>query len=176
MKLIDIVASTRIPVGYRISFLTNFWREPLLKRMERKYGIIRPELTVLICLNFRDGLHARDICEITEQPSNTVSRAVTSLELAGRLVRRQDPDDNRRMILSLTTDGQALHDSIMKEFARAEKALIGTLTEKESAVLTALLDRLARDVDNWSASQDYVTAFEGEPAAAGSEESQVSGL
>lgn len=160
MQLIDIISSTSIPIGYRISFLTNFWREPLLKRMEKKYRIIRPELTVLICLSFRDGLHARDICEITEQPSNTVSRAVTSLEMSGRIMRRHDPDDNRRIILSLTSAGRTLHDSIMAEFAQAEEGLLAALSEEEVSELTNLLDKLARDVGTWSRSPLYLSAFD----------------
>ena len=48
MKLIDILDATAIPVGYRISFLTNFWRELLLRKMERETGLNRPELSVLI--------------------------------------------------------------------------------------------------------------------------------
>ena len=35
MKLIDILSATPIPIGYRLAFLTNFMREPLLRRMER---------------------------------------------------------------------------------------------------------------------------------------------
>jgi len=159
MKLIEILDSTRIPVGYRISFLTNFWREPLLRRMERKFSIIRPELTVLMCLNFHDGLHARDICEITEQPSNTVSRAVTALEVAGKITRCRDENDQRRMTLKLTEAGRSLHDAIMEEFSAAEAALLQTLTDEETKILIQLLDRLARDVVNWSSSDDYQSAF-----------------
>ena len=149
MKLIDILDATAIPVGYRISFLTNFWREPLLRKMERETGLIRPELTVLICLSFREDLYARDICEITEQPSNTVSRAVTSLVEKGFITRTRDTIDTRRQVLSITDAGQEIHDALMEEFAKAEATMLETLTVDEQAQLTALLDKLARDVDRW---------------------------
>lgn len=150
MKLIEILDATVIPVGYRIAFLTNFWREPLLRRMERETRLIRPELTVLMCLCFRNGLHARDICEITEQPSNTVSRAVTSLERKGYITRKTDIDDQRRILLSITDEGRTVHDDVMQTFAEAEEVLLATLSKDEVATLTSLLDRLARDVDRWS--------------------------
>ena len=35
MKLIEIINDTPIPVAYKIAFLTNFYREPLLRRMEQ---------------------------------------------------------------------------------------------------------------------------------------------
>ena len=71
MNLIDILDATPFPIGYRLAFLTNFWREPILRKMEKDFGLIRPELTVLMCLSFQSDVHARDICEVTEQPSNT---------------------------------------------------------------------------------------------------------
>ena len=149
MKLIDIIDSTPIRFGYRIAFLTIFFREPLLKRMEMEFGIVRPEWTVLICLIFRDGLCARDICEITEQPSNTISRAVTSLEQKGHIRSETDAGDARRKNLFLEPSGRDLHDRIMPMFEDAERKLIGCLTDKEKKSLDQLLDKMARHVPNW---------------------------
>jgi DNA-binding MarR family transcriptional regulator len=150
MKLLDILDATSIPVAYRFSFLTNFWREPLLRQMEIDTGLIRPELTVLICLSFRSDLYARDICEITEQPSNTVSRAVTSLVQKGMVARSTDVYDSRRKLLKITESGQAVHDKIMSGFARAEAKMLESLEPDEVELLTGLLDKLARDVKRWS--------------------------
>lgn len=152
MKLIDILDATAIPVAYRIAFLTNFWREPLLRRMEREHGLIRPELTVLMCLSFRSDLNARDICEITEQPSNTVSRAVTSLVAKGMITREHDAVDTRRRVLNITPAGRALHDRIMAMFVEAERALLAPLSADEVDQLTTLLDRLARAAPDWARS------------------------
>lgn len=149
MKLIDILDATAIPVGYRLAFLTNFWREPLLRWMERETGIIRPELTVLMCLSFHRDLNARDICEITEQPSNTVSRAVGSLEEKGYITRERDAIDTRRRVLNITEAGQAVHDRLLTRFAEAEARMLETLTPQEVETLTALLDKLGRDVVRW---------------------------
>ncbi len=149
MKLIDILDATAIPVGYRLAFLTNFWREPLLRWMERETGIIRPELTVLMCLSFHRDLNARDICEITEQPSNTVSRAVGSLEEKGYITRERDAIDTRRRVLNITEAGQAVHDRLLTRFAEAEAKMLETLTPQEVETLTALLDKLGRDVVRW---------------------------
>lgn len=149
MKLIGILGSTRIPVGYRLAFVTNFLRAPILRRMEKETGLIRPELTILICLNYRPGIHAKDICEITEQPSNTISRAVTSLTNRGLIEKSRDTVDTRRQILRITEPGQEMHDRIMARFAEAEAVMLKELTAEETATLTALLDKLARSADRW---------------------------
>ena len=149
MKLIDILDATPFPVGYRLAFLTNFLREPILRKMERDFGLVRPELTVLMCLSFRRNLHARDICEITEQPSNTVSRAVTSLEAKGMITRARDEADTRRQLLNITPEGQELHDKIVALFSEVEARMVQTLSSEEVGQLTGMLDKLARDVERW---------------------------
>lgn len=149
MKLIDIIDSTPIPFGYRIAFLTNFYREPLLRRMEREFSIIRPEWTVLICLKFSDGITAKDICEITEQPSNTVSRAVTSLTDRGYVKRKTDKLDARRGLLFVTASGLRLHDRVMQIFIEGEQKIIACLTEQELSQLDSLLDKMCRHVPDW---------------------------
>ena len=150
MKLIDIIDGTSIRYGYRIAFLTNFFREPLLRRMEQEFGIIRPEWTVLICLRFRDGLNSRDICEITEQPSNTVSRAVTSLERKGHIRSEANPTDARRKNLHLQQTGRDLHDQIMPIFEEGERRMMAVLTPEEGAVLDGLLEKMCRAVPTWA--------------------------
>ncbi len=149
MKLIDILSEIPIPVAYRMAFIVNFYRAPLLRMIERDFGLIRPEWTVLICLRFRDGLVARDICEITEQPRNTVSRGVALLE-GKRLIRsRADPDDARRIRLCMTAAGRRLHDRIMALSVEAERHMVDCLSEDERHTLAELLEKVARSVGMW---------------------------
>ena len=155
MDLIDILDAVPIPIAYRIAFITNFYREPLLRRIEREHGVIRPEWTVLICLVYRDGICARDICAITEQPSNTVSRAVASLEAKGLVRSRPDRSDGRRRNLSLTDAGRALHDRLMEPFVQAEAQMTASLTPAEKTQLVHLLDKIARDTPRWQREAPY---------------------
>jgi len=149
MKLIEILDATPIPVTYRLAFLTNFLREPILRRMERETGLIRPELTVLMCVSFQPDVNARDICEITEQPSNTVSRAVTSLVDKRYVKSERDEIDTRRRVLNITAKGQKALDGVMDMFATTEATLLEKLSASEVQTLTMLLDKLSRDVARW---------------------------
>lgn len=150
MKLIEIIDNTPIRFGYRIAFLTNFYREPLMRKIEKDFGIIRPEWTVLICLVFSDGLNSRDICEITEQPSNTVSRGVASLVKKGFIRTEPDSRDARRTVLHLTQEGQNLYTRIMPMFVERETKLLAGLNKEEIKQLDGLLDKMSRNVPNWS--------------------------
>lgn len=151
MKLLNIVDGTSIRYAYRIAFLANFYREPLMRRMEREFALIRPEWTVLICLTFQDGLHARDICEITEQPRNTISRAVRTLSDKGLISHRVDTADARRTILRLTPAGRDLHARIMPMFEEGERRMLGCLNATERRQLDVLLDKLTHAVPDWVA-------------------------
>jgi len=124
-------------------------REPVLREMERKFDMIRPELTVLMCAHVRDDVHARDICEITEQPPNTVSRGVASLERKGLIKRSRDKDDTRRQTLKITPAGKKLHRQVMEMFEEAEQKMLAGLSSQEKSQLLSLLDKIARDVDHW---------------------------
>lgn len=158
MKLIDILDGTPLAVGYRMAFLTIFFREPLLRRIEREQGLIRPEWTVLVCLAYRDGLNARDICEITEQPSNSVSRGVTLLRGKGLIDRRPDPQDARRSLLFLTPQGRSTYEEAMALFVEGEAQMTACLSPEERATLVRLLDKMARDVPRWKALPPYSEA------------------
>lgn len=149
MKLIDIVAATPLPLAYRMAFVTNFYREPLLRRMEKDFGLIRPEWTILICLTFRDGLNPRDICEITEQPRNTISRGVAALVRKGLVAQATDPEDARRVVLHLTEHGRAMYAAIMPMFVEGEARIAAALDPDERVQLEALLDKLCRSVADW---------------------------
>lgn len=158
MKLIDILDGTPLPIGYRMAFLTVFFREPLLRRIERDQGLVRPEWTVLVCLAFRDGLNARDICEITEQPSNSVSRGVSLLLDKGFVARKPDPEDARRSLLTLTAAGRAAYECAMTLFVEAEAQMTASLDSQERATLIRLLDKMARDVPRWKSLPPYSEA------------------
>ena len=149
MKLIDIIDNTPIRFAYRIAFLTNFYRAPVLRKIEQEYGLIRPEWTVLICLAFRDGLNPRDICEITEQPSNTVSRGSASLVAKGLITNEPDPEDARKRCIVITPRGREMYEKAMAICVEAEGSMIACLDDDEVKTLDRLLNKMARAVPDW---------------------------
>ena len=111
--------------------------------------MIRPEWTVLICLAFRDGLNPRDISEITEQPSNTVSRGTASLVTKGLITNKPDPEDARKRCLFLTRKGRDIYEEAMAICVEAEREMLACLDDNELKTLDRLLDKLAHAVPDW---------------------------
>src|SRR5690625_3847517 len=149
MKLLRLVDNISISYANRIAFLTNFYREPLLRKMEQEFKIIRPEWTILICLYYQNNLNPRDICEFTEQPRNTISRAVYSLVEKGLITQKKDQEDARRKVLTLTEQGREMYEAIMPMFEEGEREMLACLSKKEREQLDVLLTKMVEAVPNW---------------------------
>jgi len=149
LKLFGLFETVPIRQAYRMAFIVNFYRGPLLRWIEQEFGLSRPEWTILICLMHQDGLNPRDICDFTEQPRNNVSRGAALLESKSLITRGPDPADARRSLLHLTDEGRALHDRIMPIFTAREAQMLSVLSADEQAQLDAILTRLTENLPIW---------------------------
>jgi len=143
LRLIGLIDTVAIPTAYKLAFITNFYREPLLRRIERDHGLTRPEWTILICLAYSSPLNPRDITTFTEQPRNNISRGTALLASKGLISQEPDPDDARRALLSLTPAGRALHDAVMALFVERETDVLVCLDDAERCDLDRLLTKVA---------------------------------
>lgn len=71
-----------------------------------------------------------------------VSRAASSLVEKGYIEARNDPDDNRQTILSLSKAGRAAHAKILPHMQARQKALLADLSQEDITRLYAILDHL----------------------------------
>jgi DNA-binding MarR family transcriptional regulator len=144
LDLIGLLDEIPIGIAYKIAFITNFYREPLLRQIELSHGLTRPEWTILICLSYRDRLNPRDICAFTEQPRNNISRGAALLAGKGLITQEADPADARRAVLCLSPAGRAVYDEVMPLFVARERDYLSCLEPAERIELDRLLDRVAR--------------------------------
>lgn len=92
-----------------------------------------------------DGQTVGQVGKRLRLDSGTLTPLLKRLEAAGFVTRQRDPDDERRVIILLTTAGDALQD----EVAHVPSALANTvgLTQKEGIALRTMLDRLLDGID-----------------------------
>lgn len=147
MDVNDFSASVRFPWAYRLAYVVNRYREPLLKYVEEEFGLIRPEWTVLLCVSAREGIIAKDIWEMTGQPRNSISRGAKSLEKKGLIRRSKSETDRRRIILELTPLGKEMFDKISPFFEDRETHLLSCLTGPEVEQLQYLLIKMVGFMD-----------------------------
>lgn len=120
-------ASRRVTAAYR----------PLLDQV----GLTYPQYVVMLALWEQDGVTVRDLGERLYLDSGTLSPLLVRLEEAGLLVRsREDPDDGRRLTVTLTAPGRALRSEAERVHCTLNQHL--PLTPEEAATLRKLARRL----------------------------------
>lgn len=142
MRRAEILRKNPIPFFYRIVFLSNNYRDPLLRNIEQVFGLTRPEFSILVCLAQQTGISAIDISAFTSQPENTVSRGVFLLLEKGMIRKIADPRDKRRYHLHLTKSGERQYNSFFGLVKTANDAMVASLTPAELEQLDKLLSKM----------------------------------
>ena len=79
--------------------------------------------------------------------SGAMTHRLTSIERAGLIKRRADPDDGRSVLVELTDEGVALVDRVAPEHLANERELLAALTEEEQRTIAELLRKLLRSYE-----------------------------
>ena len=127
---------------YRLSILSNRISRAIAKRYAKTFDLTIPEWRIIAVLGHRPGLTAKEIVEATEMDKVAVSRAVAKLAAARRVAASIDASDGRRQVLTLTSQGEALHARIAPIALESERRLLATLDARQRAQFDMLVDRL----------------------------------
>src|SRR5690242_19699830 len=95
--LAAVLKGNPLPIAYRLSYVANFYVGPLVKNMERSFGLSRPEWIILFCLHQRPELSAQQISNVSGRPKTSISAAVRQLQEKKLIVRSTDVRDGRRL-------------------------------------------------------------------------------
>ena len=98
---------------------------------------------------------ASEVVALTGLDKMSVSRALTALVRQGRVVRKGDAADRRRMLLRLSAEGERLYERIGTPASERERSLFRGVGAAEQATLGRMLDRL---IDNLVAADEARTA------------------
>lgn len=140
---------TSLSPVWRLNFLANFFTGPIYRELQSRHGLSRPEFVVLFCLSHQPGLVARDICLLTGQPKNSISRAVSDLAAAGLLHRAEDAGDKRAKPLELSAGGAELLNEVLPLFEDRQRAMFADLTAEELRVFDQLAGKLIAAMPGW---------------------------
>lgn len=103
---------------YSANIAINRLYRPVLDQL----GITYPQYLVLSALWQTDGQTIGAIAERLSLESSTITPLVKRLEVAGFLGRQRNPDDERQVIVRLTSKGKTMHQE--------SKCLTETLLER----------------------------------------------
>jgi len=135
--------------AWRINFVANFFTGPVYRHLGEKFGITRPEFVIIYCLKHVPGLVAQDICRVTGQPKNSISRAVSDLLKRGYVRRGTDPEDKRAKPLTLTEAGWSMLDTVNPIMKARQDAMRAALSDDELAQFDRLIRKMVFAMPDW---------------------------
>jgi DNA-binding MarR family transcriptional regulator len=150
--LAGILHGNPIHDAYLINYLANFYVGPLLRLIDARHQLTRPEWIILFCLSQHDGLNGQQISDVTGRPKSSVSHAMKLLERKKLLRRLPDPADGRRHVLKLTASGSATYRDIVGFFVEREKEMFACLSSQERRDLRKLMLKLVGNMEHWARS------------------------
>lgn len=127
---------------YRLAVAAKRTSDELARHYRDRFGISIPEWRVLVHLAHSGKVSVRDIEARVAMEKYEVSRAAKRLREAGLIARKENPEDRRLIILTLTPKGRAMMAELLP-MAKAHQAdlekRLGRYFDKLEAGLEALL-------------------------------------
>ncbi|WP_407492812.1 MarR family winged helix-turn-helix transcriptional regulator [Pseudooceanicola sp. MF1-13] len=129
---------------YRLAVAAKHTSEQLARQYRDRFGISIPEWRVLVHLAHSGKVSVRDIEARVAMEKYEVSRAAKRLREAGLIERKENPDDRRLIILSLTPAGRDMMAELLP-MAQAHQEALEKRLGKAFAQLEAGLEELLKD-------------------------------
>ena len=101
------------------------------------------EWRVLILVQDRGTSTMATVVKDGQMDKAQVSRAIKALVTKGYVQSRENPEDHRQNILSLTQAGEDVHDRVRPRMQARQNVLLKGFSEGEIEQLYAMLDRLS---------------------------------
>jgi len=132
-------------IFFKLVRVVNLTARPFSESIGKAHHLSLNEWRVLLVLANHPRVVGSEVAALTGLDKMTVSRAIAALERRGRVVRKVDAADRRRMLLRLSAAGERLYERIGVPAKAREKSLFRGIGDVDQARLGRLLDRL---IDN----------------------------
>ena len=132
-------------IFFKLVRVVNLTARPFSESIGKAHHLSLNEWRILLVLANHPRVVASEVAALTGLDKMTVSRAIAALERRGRVVRKVDDADRRRMLLRLSAAGERLYERIGVPAKARERSLFRGIGDADQERLGRLLDRL---IDN----------------------------
>ncbi len=129
-------------IFFKLVRVVNLTARPFVETIGRAHRLTLNEWRVMLVLASHPRSAAQDVVAHTGLDKMTVSRALAGLDRRGRLVRREDPRDKRRALVTLSAAGRRVYEQIGVGGKAREQQLFAALSPPDQAQLGRTLDTL----------------------------------
>jgi DNA-binding MarR family transcriptional regulator len=122
----------------RLLYLVKQLESAIRARMDvalRPRRITVPQYTALTVLEQHDDMSAAQLARHTFVTAQAMDGVVAALQSAGLIVRHRDPENRRRLVISLTEQGRALLEDCRQDVDRIEAVAFAALTTEQRSRL-----------------------------------------
>jgi len=137
----------QVHLPHRILLLAKLIDRATAQQLRSEENLTLAEWRILAHLALLEEASSSRIATAASADRAEVSRAVTSLERTGLVVRRPDSRNRKRLLLRLTDEGLAVHRRIRRKRVAYFEHLLQDLDEAERAALDAALLKIAQRVE-----------------------------
>ena len=99
------------------------------------------------CTCSADGVCVSQIHQTLYVSKAAVSQTLNTLEKKGYIVRQIDPNDRRKIIVTVTTEGEAELDIVQKMYNETLDLILGEFGQENTETLIELIEKLMNIVD-----------------------------
>ena len=131
---------------YRISVIEQQISRAIARCYSAQHDLGRFEWRVLACLGMFEDMTARDICEFTLMEKMQASRALSNLQRKGLVTQQKSPEDNRHILVNLSSAGEQLYLKLVPEVMEEEQQIFSILSKDEIATFSRIVDKLCQSI------------------------------
>lgn len=131
-------------IPYKLAVVANRVSQSIGKLFETQFNVQIPEWRIIMTLYAHGDLVFHEVVDRTSMDKARASRAQRRLADLGLIQTHDDPDDGRKLILSLTPAGVKICENILPEAAKREAWFLAVLDEQEHRQLDLILDKLMK--------------------------------
>ncbi len=133
---------------YPIYVPTGLLLKKILWAFERDVGISPPKYFILHVLAGEGGISQGEIGRLYGVDPSRVTRLAKQLEGEGLIERIRDPEDNRVVRMSLTSEGRRAYEMATERSAVFRRRVSRALNEEEHKELRRLLGKLTEAMED----------------------------
>lgn len=137
----------RVSLGYRISRL-HWAKSVLVERWLGHTGVSQGQVPYIAELFDEDELSQDELAGRIRVNRSATARALKALEDSGFIQRRENPDNRRQKLVSLTAKTWAMKAEFLDVLARMNLTLFAGFTNEERGMVLELLDRVMLNMEN----------------------------
>ena len=130
-------------------------------------GLCSSDFRVLEILLHKGPLPVNTIGQKVGLTSGSISVAVDRLQAKGFVERRNQPNDRRTHLVSLTEDGRVLIEGAFQRHASEMEELVSCLSTQERDEMAAVLKKLGKSAESIAASASFTSKPGGAVASRG---------